>query len=161
MPLGLKMATCSENINYVVDLTPMFLQHGDVFCSLFTDGRPASFLSEKLCVAIFHNIFYRTAPNSSFDLVGEIDGKFSKIEVKTLTKNGLKLVQSKSIGVGRTINDNETKNWKDCIDYFMIVDCSKMDKLAFSLITANSVEARAYTNGEAIRKFFNFEKVEI
>ena len=155
------MVTCEVGVNFVVDLRSMFSSHGDVFCGLFTDGRPASFLSEKLAVELFDNVFYRMTNGNKFDLMGGVDGRPCRFEVKALTKNGLKLVQSKSIGVGRGSNREENDRWKDSIDYFLIVDCSVSGRLVFSLMPAEWVEARAYTHREAIRRFFTFRKVEI
>lgn len=155
------MVTCEVGFNYVVDLRSMFVAHDEVFCSLFTDGRPASFLSEKLSVQIFDNVFFRMVNGSPFDLQGGVAGRACKFEVKTVTKNGLKLVQSKSIGVGRNSNTEENSIWKDSIDYFLIVDCAMSGELVFSLVDAKMVEARAYTRAEAIRKFFNYPRVRI
>lgn len=107
--------------------------------SLYKDGRVFSHFFEKYLPTL-HQLTWQSGCRS-WDLI-DSDGK--KYEQKTFTKK-CNFKRSKSIGIGRTHNQEEFENYvKDII--YIIVDNQEFPKIQYKFVTGTEL-IKAYPNG--------------
>lgn len=90
---------------------------------LLTDGRIMGLLADTLVTSSFSNVAMSPGKGTKHDvqLVPPNGGRILRLEVKTVTKNGLSLEPSSMKGVGRVYDDDAYRRWRKTVDGFVFV----------------------------------------
>lgn len=121
---------------------------------LFQDGRITSRFIEILLPKYFKQIKVATNSNVDYDLVSDTGEYY---EEKTLTKNGLKLIPSGMIGVGRKFSEIEFKKRITKLNYYIICDIVNFPIIEIIFICSETIDCKIdyYSYKKARNLFFN------
>lgn len=119
----------------------------------FRDGRAFGLISEYILPAVSNGIIKKVAGNKCFDHIK----KKVKIEQRTLTGFGIRLMPSNQIGTGRSFNLGEFKDKVKEVDWFFIIDNTQFPKLEAVFVKSNKIDTnhQRYRYNAAREKFFN------
>ena len=118
------------------------------FNEAMKNGNIMGGLAEYLAEGLFKDI-KRTGKQNSYDL----KWKKKRCELKIVTKNGLKPVQSSTLGEGR--GKKSDKEWRKTFDYFILVDITEFPRLLIRGIEKRKITQKTYSRNGARKKFFN------
>lgn len=130
---------------------------------IFRDGRITSLLMEKIIPNYFSNLTPCENAGSKFDMVMQTGSKKKKhkVEVKVMTKNGLCINQSKTLGVGRSGKQDYT--WRESIDYFMFINITTFPMVQVTLVANDQIPeiTNKFTINTALELFFDKPEVAV
>jgi len=117
--------------------------------ALFKDGRVASHIIDKSLSKLFNNIHFRHNSGSPSDLtlVAPSPNNITKtshykLESKTLTAGGLRLIPSGQLGKGRSFDMSEALARATLVDYYVLTDIRQSP--VFSVYTITSQQAQHF-----------------
>ena len=131
------------NVWYRLDLRDE-LKFGEategVLIDAFSDGRLCSVMMEHVLPEYFGNLVRCNSNGARFDLkmVTNVPWMFRTIELKCNTTNGIKFIQSKNLGVGREVDEDDNLKWVKRTDAFLVCDISEFPIVNLKLV--DSVE---------------------
>ena len=157
------------NVWYRLDLRDE-LKFGEategVLIDAFSDGRLCSVMMEHVLPEYFGNLVRCNSNGARFDLkmVTNVPWMFRTIELKCNTTNGIKFIQSKNLGVGREVDEDDNLKWVKRTDAFLVCDISEFPIVNLKLV--DSVEiikigGFKLTARDCRNKFFNGHCVEV
>lgn len=128
------------NTLYEVDGTGQIEFFGldvSILCERFKDGRISGLLSENVVDNVFDNIHKVETEKSNYDVIDDLTN--TKIEIRVITKNGVKLIPSNMIGAGRKYNYKKFMEKLDLIGYYIFVDVRELPIMRIFSISSDSV----------------------
>lgn len=129
------------NILYHLDCSDGTKIAGIDCSNLFKDGRITSLLLEHILSRKFEDFYLSESKGSNFDAV--VSSK--KIELKTITNNGLKLIQSKMLGVGRKFNNEDYLYWLSTLDSFVVCDITSFPDIYVRMFKTHTFKQKTYS----------------
>ena len=121
------------NLTGRVELGPIKKQ---VIYERLTDGRIAGLLGEDFANAIYNNVTKSPSENEGHDLQ---DTRGRLYEVRSVTKNGVKLIPSAQIGSGRKYDKTAHQAKIDSLYAFVFMDVRNSPILTFVGIEAEQL----------------------
>lgn len=137
-----------------------------VLIDAFSDGRLCSVMMEHALPEYFSNLVRCNSNGARFDLkmVTGCPWMFRTIELKCNTSNGIKFIQSKNLGVGREIDEDDNLKWIKITDAFLVCDISEFPIVNLKLVDSVEIigiEGFKMTAKECRSKFFKGHCVEV
>lgn len=157
------------NVWYRLDLRDE-LKFGEategVLIDAFSDGRLCSVMMEHVLPEYFGNLVRCNSNGARFDLkmVTNVPWMFRTIELKCNTTNGIKFIQSKNLGVGREVDEDDNLKWVKRTDAFLVCDISEFPIVNLKLVDSVEIikiEGFKLTARDCRNKFFNGHCVEV
>ena len=126
----------------------------------FSDGRLCSVMMEHVLPEYFGNLVRCNSNGARFDLkmVTNVPWMFRTIELKCNTTNGIKFIQSKNLGVGREVDEDDNLKWVKRTDAFLVCDISEFPIVNLKLVDSVEIikiEGFKLTARDCRNKFFN------
>jgi len=151
----------SEGTKYIINIKKFSfggISKGNLK-EIFKDGRVFGLLSEYLLPTISNGEIKKEPGNKYFDL----SKKKEKIEQRTLTDEGLRLIPSSQIGTGRSYNSEVFTNKIKEVKWFFIIDNTKFPYLEGVFIQSDKLDLvqTRYKYNSARKKFFDNCKREV
>ena len=137
-----------------------------VLIDAFSDGRLCSVMMEHVLPEYFGNLVRCNSNGARFDLkmVTNVPWMFRTIELKCNTTNGIKFIQSKNLGVGREVDEDDNLKWVKRTDAFLVCDISEFPIVNLKLVDSVEIikiEGFKLTARDCRNKFFNGHCVEV
>ena len=151
----------SEGTKYIINIKKFSFGNisRDNLKEIFKDGRVFGLLSEYLLPIISSGEIKKEPGNKYFDL----SKKKEKIEQRTLTDGGLRLIPSSQIGTGRSYNSEKFTNKIKEVKWFFIIDNTRFPYLEGVFIQSDKLDLvqTRYKYNSARKKFFDNCKREV
>lgn len=123
----------------------------------FKDGRAFGLISEYILPAVSEGEIKKMGGNKFYDHTR----RGVKIEQRTLTDFGLRLMPSNQIGSGRAFNSAEFKKKIGDIKWFFIIDNTKFPYLEAVFVRSKNIDLmqQKYRYSSARKKFFDCDNI--